>query len=85
MDPNNYKKGPWKFTLMPHVYTPLMQHCPNREIRWLLWKANATRGSVVGEKDLSTSLHVEEIRFLRASIANLLGMLQFKGLDWGSH
>ncbi|KAH1018599.1 hypothetical protein HUJ05_006337 [Dendroctonus ponderosae] len=81
MDPNNYKKGPWKFTLMPHVYTPLMQHCPNREIRWLLWKSNATRGSVVGEKELATSLHVEEIRFLRANIANYLGYKSYADMS----
>lgn len=73
VDPSYHLNGPWKFTLQPHVYFRLLEHCPNRDIRWLLWKSNVNRGSVGGERELATSLHVEEIRFLKADIAKLLG------------
>ncbi|KAF7282722.1 hypothetical protein GWI33_002115 [Rhynchophorus ferrugineus] len=73
LDPNYHLNGPWKFTLQPHVYMRLMEHCPSRDIRWLLWKANVNRGSVGGVKELATSLHVEEIRFLKNDTAKHLG------------
>ncbi|XP_066149154.1 uncharacterized protein [Euwallacea fornicatus] len=73
VDPNNYINGPWRFSILPHLYTPLMEHCPDREIRWLLWKANVSRGSVNNIRELSTSLHTEEIRYLTDSLAKILG------------
>ncbi|XP_050316271.1 uncharacterized protein LOC126750647 [Anthonomus grandis grandis] len=73
VDPNFHMNGPWKFTLAPHVFTPLMEHCPSREIRWALWRADVIRGSTAGDREYSTSLHVEEMRFLKNKLAKLLG------------
>lgn len=50
-----------------------MEYCPDRTLRWNAWNALVTRGSGYGEKQLRTSLHMEEIRFLRLNQANLLG------------
>lgn len=74
-DPNHYMNGPWKFTLSRQVYHSLLEHCPNRDVRWLLWKANVNRGSMIGNRELSTSLNTEEIRAVRKNIANVLGNL----------
>ncbi|KAL1501699.1 hypothetical protein ABEB36_006981 [Hypothenemus hampei] len=77
IDPSQYMNGPWKFTIQPPVYMPLLEHCPDREVRWLLWKSYVNRGSNTGEKELSTSLHVEEIRLSRTNIAKTLGYKNF--------
>lgn len=69
--------GPWRFTLSPHVYLPLMEHCPDRDIRYVLWRADVNRGSVGGVRELATSLHTEEIRYLKTSIAKVLGKFIF--------
>lgn len=73
VEPKYYMNGPWRFTLQPNVFMPLLEHCPSREIRWALWKANVNRGSMGEERQLATSLNVEEIRFLKAEIAKNLG------------
>ncbi|XP_019871362.2 uncharacterized protein LOC109599775 [Aethina tumida] len=73
LDPNNYLRGPWKLSLQPNVYLPVMEHCPVREIRWNMWQAMVSRGSSYRDKELTTSLNLEEIRFIRRDIAKILG------------
>ncbi|XP_018577312.1 probable cytosolic oligopeptidase A [Anoplophora glabripennis] len=71
-DPNNPLKGPWKVTLAPHVYMPVMRYCPDPQVRWNLWQALVGRGSAYRDRELKTSLNLEEIRFIRRDIAKLL-------------
>ncbi|EFA01119.2 putative cytosolic oligopeptidase A-like Protein [Tribolium castaneum] len=73
--------GPWKVTLDPHVYLPIMEHCPEREIRWNVWQALVSRGSGYGDRDLSTGVHLEEIRFARRDLAKLLGFETYADLS----
>lgn len=71
-DPNYPSNGPWKITLAPHIYMPVMRYCPDSEIRWNLWQALVGRGSGYGNRELATSIHIEEIRYTRRDIAKLL-------------
>lgn len=50
-----------------------MEYCPDRTLRWNVWNALVSRGSGYGDKQLRTSLHLEEIRFLRHTQARVLG------------
>ncbi|KAF5301744.1 hypothetical protein FQR65_LT08726 [Abscondita terminalis] len=70
---SNPMKGPWVATLQPNVYSPFMEHCPVRDLRWNIWLAMVGRGSNFSNKSYSTSTSLEEIRFLRREQANLLG------------
>lgn len=76
-DPDDYLKGPWKITLQPHVYKSVLEYCPVRDIRWNIWQAIVSRGSAYRLKELETSVHLEEIRSLRKSIAETLGYKNF--------
>ncbi|KAJ8971331.1 hypothetical protein NQ317_012298 [Molorchus minor] len=71
--PNDYLNAPWKITLNPHIYMPVMEYCPDREIRWNIWQALVSRGSIQRDRELITSIHLEEIRASRQDIAKLLG------------
>ncbi|KAJ8948826.1 hypothetical protein NQ318_013478 [Aromia moschata] len=73
VDSNHPLNGPWRITLSPHVYMPVMKYCPDREIRWNIWQALVSRGSTQRDRDLVTSVNLEEIRFVRNDIAKLLG------------
>lgn len=70
---SDYKNGPYTLTLHPHIYNSFLEYCPDRTLRWNVWNALVTRGSGYGDKQLRTSLHLEEIRFLRQSQAEALG------------
>lgn len=74
-------RGPWKVTLAPHIYSSFMQYCPDSLLRWNVWKANRSRGSPGQDKDLSTSLHLEEIRFARRDQVKLLGYSSFADMS----
>lgn len=80
-DPNKPLQGPWKVTLEPNIYLPIMEHCPEREIRWNVWQALVNRGSGYGDRDLSTGMHLEEIRFARRELAKLLGFETYADLS----
>lgn len=80
IDPNYYMKGPWKMSLQPHLYKPIMEYCSDREIRWNMWQALLNRGST-RNRELATSLNVEEIRYSRREIANLLGYETFADMS----
>lgn len=53
-DPSKPLEGPWKVTLQPHIYLPLMENCPDRDIRWNVWQALVSRGSGFGNRELAT-------------------------------
>lgn len=80
LDPNFHLKGPWKLSLHPHIYKPVMEYCSDREIRWNLWQALVNRGSTKN-RELATSLNIEEIRYSRREIANLLGYETFADMS----
>lgn len=67
------KKGPWRVTLQPQVTKTFLQYCPDRAMRWNLWQADTRKCSGQNDKNLETSTHLEEIRFLRREQAKLLG------------
>lgn len=70
---NNYLQGPWKATLQPDVYKAILKYCPDRDIRWNIWQATVSRGSGYGNKEVETSVNLEEIRYLRRDNARILG------------
>nr|XP_023012245.1 probable cytosolic oligopeptidase A [Leptinotarsa decemlineata] len=72
-DPCYPMKGPWKLTLQPHVYMPAMEYCSDRQVRWNMWQALVGRGSNYGERELRTGLNLDEIRYIKRDIANILG------------
>lgn len=81
IDPANYSRGPWKLTLSPHIYKPFMEYCGDRLLRWNLWRANVIKASTSSGVHLDNSLNVEEIRFARHDLANLLGLKNFVELS----
>uniref|UniRef100_A0A6P7FIT4 Probable cytosolic oligopeptidase A isoform X1 n=1 Tax=Diabrotica virgifera virgifera TaxID=50390 RepID=A0A6P7FIT4_DIAVI len=81
IDPNNADNGPWKLNLQPYSYMPVMEYCSERDIRWNLWQALVSRGSKMGDSELSTSLHIEEIRMLRRDVAGILGFETFADMS----
>lgn len=80
LDPNYHLKGPWKISLQPPIFKPVMEYCSDREIRWNLWQALVNRGTTKNS-ELATSLNVEEIRYSRREIANLLGYETFADMS----
>lgn len=58
-----------------------MQYCPDSLLRWNVWKAYRSRGSPGQDKDLTTSLHLEEIRFARRDQVKLLGYSSFADMS----
>lgn len=66
-------QGPWKVTLQPHIYDLFMQYCPERDLRWNTWQAQVQRCSGYFNKELDTSLHLENIRAFRQEQAAILG------------
>ncbi|CAH1977202.1 unnamed protein product [Acanthoscelides obtectus] len=73
VDPNQPLHGPWTVTLQPHIYMGAMEYCSDRELRWNMWQAFVGRGSGYKERELATSLNLEEIRFIRRDVAKILG------------
>lgn len=80
-NPSNCLKGPWQITLQPQIYMPVMEYCPDSNIRWNMWQALVGRGSGYGEKETATSVHLEEIRFLRRDQAKILGYNSFADMS----
>lgn len=72
-DPSNYMTGPWKVTLQPQIYMPVMEYCPDSNIRWNMWQAMVNRCSGYNDKETTTSINMEEIRFFRRQQAKILG------------
>ncbi|XP_042227091.1 probable cytosolic oligopeptidase A [Homarus americanus] len=74
---SRYKQGPWVITLQPHVYSSFLEHCPLTDLRRNTYRACNMRASNHISKDLSNSIHIEEIRSLRGEQARLLGYENF--------
>lgn len=80
-DPANPAQGPWKVTLQANVYNSFLAHCQDRTLRWNLWQAQTRLCSGYSEKNLSNSVHLEEIRHLRQTQAKLLGYATFMDMS----
>lgn len=72
-NPINPSKGPWQIKLQQPAYDKFLEHCNVRDLRWNVWQAYTRRSSIHREKNLSNSIHVEEIRYLRKQQAQTLG------------
>ena len=73
VDSSAPSRGPWRATLQPTVFDSFMEHCPDRDIRWNVWSASRSMCSPGQNKEVSNSLHLEEIRFQRRDQAKILG------------
>lgn len=77
VDPQNASKGPWNVGLHPNVYHSFMEHCQDRQLRWNIWNANMLKASGFADRQLTNSVHIEEIRHRRKTQAKLLGFETF--------
>ncbi|XP_063976815.1 uncharacterized protein LOC135162371 [Diachasmimorpha longicaudata] len=73
VDPKNPHSAPWKITLEPRIYSQFMENCPDREIRWNVWRAYVGRSSMHMDGNVRTSGNLEDIREYRSQQAKLLG------------
>lgn len=76
-NPINPSKGPWRVQLQQPAYDKFLEHCNVRDLRWNVWQASTRRASIHKEKNLSNSIHIEEIRSLRKQQAQILGYKTF--------
>ncbi|CAK9828731.1 Probable cytosolic oligopeptidase A [Anthophora retusa] len=83
-DPTQFHKGPWIATLHSDVMELFMEYCPNRDLRWKVWKADVTKASVLHDKAVQTSTLLERIRQQRNQAANILGYKTFADLSMQS-
>ncbi|CAK9798755.1 Probable cytosolic oligopeptidase A [Anthophora quadrimaculata] len=83
-DPAQFRKGPWIATLHSDVMELFMEYCPNRDLRWKVWKADVTKASVLHDKTVQTSTLLERIRQQRNQVANILGYKTFADLSMQS-
>ncbi|XP_015601630.1 probable cytosolic oligopeptidase A [Cephus cinctus] len=81
VDPMQPQRGPWVVTLQPHIVTPFLEYCPDRELRWKVWQENNLRSSLANDKLLQTSTPLEEIRYRRNDRAKLLGYKSYVHLS----
>lgn len=82
VDPKAHpKKGPWKVSLQPYVVKSFLEYCPDHNLRWNIWQADVRKCSSQQERTFQTSVHIEEIRFLRRTQANILGYETFADMS----
>lgn len=67
----------WKFTLQMPCYLPVQTDADSRELRALLYRANAERASEFGDAALDNSANIDRILALRAELAQLLGFASY--------
>lgn len=72
-DPEQPTRGPWTITLHPEVLNPVLEHCPDRDLRRNLWVANVLRCSSQLNPNIATSVELEQIREKRHTQAQILG------------
>lgn len=72
-DVNEPDRGPWKVSLLPHIYQGFMEYCPDKNLRWNAWQGNIGRCSTTVDKSLENSTVLEKIRDYRRQQANCLG------------
>ncbi|KZC14840.1 Oligopeptidase A, partial [Dufourea novaeangliae] len=80
-DETQFNVGPWTVTLDPSIMNPFMEYCPDHSLRWKVWEADVTKGSVLQEKLLQTSTLLEEIREQRKKRAKVLGYKTYADLS----
>ncbi|XP_076435405.1 uncharacterized protein LOC143275299 [Babylonia areolata] len=74
----NPSRGPWRVTLQQNIYTPFLEHCSDRTLRWNAWNAYNNRASVnFNDRNLGNHKLIEELRNYRKDIAELLGYESF--------
>lgn len=73
VDRKNPLNGPWKITLKPHILENFLTYCPDRELRWNIWRSNAQKASRQVITELDNGIHLESIRDHRNRIRELLG------------
>lgn len=72
-DSKNPLAGPWKVQLKPFIVDNFLAYCPDRDLRWNIWKSNTQKASRQVRTELDNGLHVEGIRDHRDRIRELLG------------
>lgn len=70
-------KPGWKLTLHQPSYFPVMQYADNRDLRYRMYRASATRASEFGKPEWDNTPLIDKILALRAEEANLLGYSNF--------
>jgi len=70
--------GPWKLSLNPPVYLPVMRHCQSREVREQLYRGQILKASI-GSYDNSENI-LNQLA-LRKEIADLLGFESYANLS----
>ncbi|CAK9815319.1 Probable cytosolic oligopeptidase A [Anthophora plagiata] len=83
-DPTQFHKGPWTATLHSDVMELFMEYCPNRDLRWKVWREDVTKASVIHDKTVQTSSLLERIRQQRNQTANMLGYKTYADLSMQS-
>ncbi|XP_076453908.1 uncharacterized protein LOC143289021 [Babylonia areolata] len=70
--------GPWRVTLLPHIYTAFLEHCSDRMLRWNAWNAYNNRASVnFNDRNLGNHKLIEYLRQYRRDTAEMLGYDSF--------
>lgn len=72
-DSKNPLSGPWKIRLLRHTVDNFLAYCPDRELRWNVWKSDTQKASRQVRPELDNGLHIETIRDHRDRIRELLG------------
>lgn len=74
-------KSGWKFTLHAPSYLPVMQYADDRDLRYRLYRAYATRASEFGPAERDNGPLIERILALREEEARLLGFPNYAALS----
>lgn len=74
-------KPGWKFTLHAPSYLPVMQYADDRELRYRLYRAYATRAAEFGPAEWDNGPLIERILELRAEEARMLGFANYAELS----
>lgn len=74
-------KPGWKFTLHAPSYLPVMQYADDRELRYRLYRAYATRAAEFGPAEWDNGPLIERILTLRAEEARMLGFANYAELS----
>ncbi|MCX8018374.1 MAG: M3 family metallopeptidase, partial [Rhodocyclaceae bacterium] len=71
----------WKFTLHAPSYLPVMQYADDRDLRYRLYRAYATRAAEFGKPEWDNGPLIERILALRAEEAAMLGFANYAELS----
>ncbi|WP_126444296.1 M3 family metallopeptidase [Sulfuricystis multivorans] len=74
-------KPGWKFTLHAPSYLPVMQYADDRDLRYRMYHAYATRASELGPAEWDNGPLIERILELRAEEAKMLGFANYAELS----